>query len=117
VRDALPRRPLTTVRCVSVGAGRGDDLVHVLRHYEFSRQVRGRLVELDPANARALRRAVDEAGLDLEVLEGDAGDLAAHDGAVPADLVLLCGVLGNVSDEDAHTIIRSLPQLCATSAA
>jgi len=28
----------------------------------------------------------------------------------------LCGVLGNVSDADAHDIIRSMPQFCATGA-
>jgi hypothetical protein len=116
VRDALPRRPRTTFTVVSVCAGRGDDLVHVLRDYRFAHQVRGRLVELDPDNAQALRRAVHAAGLELEVLEGDAGDLAAYEGAVPADLVLLCGVLGNVSDEDAHTITRSLPRLCSAGA-
>jgi hypothetical protein len=73
-------------------------------------------VELDPDNAQALRHAVEAAGLRLEVLEGDAGDLGAYAGAVPADLVLLCGVLGNVSDEDAHDTVRSMPQLCSNGA-
>jgi hypothetical protein len=31
---------------------------------------------------------------------------------VPADLVLLCGVFGNISDADIHNTIGSLPQLC-----
>jgi hypothetical protein len=117
VRDALPRHPGTTFKVLGVCAGRGDDLVPELRHYEFAPQVRGRLVELDPDNADALRRAVHEAGLSLDVLESDAGDPAAYDGAVPADLVLLCGVLGNVSDEDAHHIVHSMPQFCSTGAA
>jgi hypothetical protein len=116
IRGALPLRPDTTFRVVSLCAGRGDDLVDVLRRYEFASHVRGRLVELDPDNAQALRHAVEAAGLGLEVVEGDAGDLAAYAGAVPADLVLLCGVLGNVSDEDAHNIVRSMPQFCATGA-
>jgi hypothetical protein len=116
VGNALPRRPRRDFRVVSMCAGRGDDLVHELRRYEFAGQVRGRLIELDPTNAEALRQAVRAAGLDLEVLEGDAGDLAAYDGAVPADLVLLCGVLGNVSDEDAYNIVRSMPQFCCTGA-
>ena len=116
VRDALAGRPPASFRVVSVCAGRGDDLVPVLRDHPLARQVRGRLVELDPDNAQALRQAVDAAGLDLEVVKGDAGDLAAYDGAVPADLVLLCGVLGNVSDEDARAIVRSMPQFCAGGA-
>ena len=116
VREALPQHPRAPFRVVSVCAGRGDDLVHELGHYEFAHQVRGRLVELDPSNAEALRQAVRAAGLDLEVLEGDAGDLAAYDGAVPADLVLLCGVLGNVSDDHARNIVRSMPQFCSAGA-
>ena len=116
VRDALPVRSAKPFRVVSICAGRGDDLVPVLRDHPLAGQVRGRLVELDPDNARALRHAVRAAGLGLEVLEGDAGDLGAYDGAVPADLVLLCGVLGNVSDADAHDIVSAMPQFCATGA-
>ena len=116
VREALPRRPRAPFRVVSVCAGRGDDLVPVLASYEFARQVRGRLVELDPDNAQALRQGVRAAGLDLEVLEADAGDLAAYEGADPADLVLLCGVLGNVSDDDARNTIGAMPQLCSAGA-
>jgi len=116
VRDALPRHPCTTFEVLGVCAGRGDDLVHELRDYEFAPQVRGRLVELDPDNARALSQAVHDAGLGLEVLEADAGDLDAYEGAVPADLVLLCGVLGNVSDEDAQNIVHSMPQFCSAGA-
>ena len=116
VRDALPAQPHGIFRIVSVCAGRGGDIVHVLRDHPLARQVRGRLVELDADNARALRQAVDAAGLDLEVLEADAGELACYEGAVPAVLVLLCGVLGNVSDEDAHDVVRSMPQLCAAGA-
>lgn len=116
VRDALPERPPGIFRVLSVCAGRGVDLVPVVQAYPYARHVRGRLVELDPDNAQALEQAVHDARLDLEVVEGDAGDLAAYEGAVPADLVLLCGVLGNVSDEDAHDIVRCLPQLCAAGA-
>jgi hypothetical protein len=116
VGEALSLRPHGAFSVVSLCAGRGDDLVHVLRHHKSAPRVRGRLVELAPDNAQALRQAVHAAGLALEVVEGDAGDLAAYEGAVPADLVLLCGVLGNVSDADAHDIIRSMPQFCATGA-
>jgi hypothetical protein len=35
---------------------------------------------------------------------------------VPADLLLLCGVLGNVSDEDAASTIAALPGLCTPAA-
>jgi hypothetical protein len=37
-------------------------------------------------------------------------------GAVPAGLVLACGVLGNIADADVQRLIRALPQLCAPGA-
>jgi uncharacterized protein (UPF0548 family) len=35
---------------------------------------------------------------------------------VPADLVLMAGVFGNVSDADVFRTIEALPQLCASGA-
>ena len=46
----------------------------------------------------------------------DAGDFAAYRSAVPADLVLLAGVLGNISDHDVAATIAALPRLCAHGA-
>lgn len=37
-----------------------------------------------------------------------------YGGAVPAGLVLLCGVLGNISDDDARTTVMAMPELCQT---
>lgn len=34
----------------------------------------------------------------IEVVHGDAGTTDAYTGAVPTDVVLLCGVLGNLTD-------------------
>jgi hypothetical protein len=75
--------------------------------------VRARLVELDPRNV-ALARAAAPAG--IEVVEGDASTTTAYDGAVPADLVLVCGVFGHGTDEDIRRIVDHLPMLCAKGA-
>ena len=37
---------------------------------------------------------------------GDASTTSAYRGAVPADLVLACGIFGNVSDEDIQRAAR-----------
>jgi hypothetical protein len=50
------------------------------------------------------------------VLTGDASTTSAYEGAVPADLLLVCGVFGNVPDEDIVRTIRTLPSLCAPRA-
>jgi hypothetical protein len=62
----------------------------------------------------AARAGVAAAGLSgITVTCADAGDFAAYRTAVPADLVLLAGVLGNISDEGVRATINALPRLCA----
>ena len=79
--------------------------------------MRGRLVELDPTNVERARERLRTAGNDrLEVVCTDAGRSDAYVDAVPADLVLVCGVFGNIVDADIETTIRSLPSLCAPGA-
>jgi hypothetical protein len=111
--DAVPG----DVRAISACAGQGRDLLGVLAARPDAGRVRARLVELDPRNVAAARRAADEHGLTgVEVVEGDAGLAAAYAGATPADLVLLCGVFGNVSEADIEGTIRAVPALCAPAA-
>ena len=103
-------------RLISMCAGDGRDLLGVLEASPDSR-VRARLVELDADLAACARERALRAGLDgVEVVNGDAGVTDAYAGAVPADLALVCGVLGNVPDEDAERTVRSLPRLCAEDA-
>lgn len=47
---------------------------------------------------------------------GDASITDAYRGAVPADLILLCGVFGNISNVDLANTINHLPQLSAPNA-
>jgi len=113
--DGNPGRPL---RVVSACAGDGRDLIEVLAaDPEAAARVAARLVELDPALAARAREAAAEHGLTgVEIVEADAGSTDAYAGAVPADLLLFCGVFGNVSDADVEGTIRVLPQLCAPGA-
>ena len=104
------------VRVVSACAGQGRDLLPVLAAAHRD-DVRARLVELDPANADAAERTVRDSGLaGVEVVRGDAGMTSAYAGAVPADLVLMCGVFGNVPDDDIRRTVSLLPTLCAPGA-
>jgi hypothetical protein len=112
LRGALPVRPRETVKVISLCAGRGDDLIGVLREYPHADLVRARLVELDPRNVDAMRRAAREAGAELDIVQGDAAEPSFYEDVAPADVVLLCGVLGNISDRDVQLTIMSLPQLC-----
>ena len=117
VRAALDRVPQGSVRAISVCAGQGHDLVGVLAEHHRREDVSARLVELDEHNVLLARHAAREAGLDgVEVLAGDASITDAYAGAVPADLILMCGVFGNITADDIANAIHHLPQLCAPAA-
>ena len=74
-------------------------------------------MELDPGLAENARRGLAELGIaGVDVVTGDAGELAAYRAAAPADLVLECGVFGNISDEDVERTVRASPALCAPGA-
>lgn len=110
--DAAPPGPL---RVISMCAGQGRDLIGVLSTHPRRCDVMARLVELDPRNAAAASQMVAEAGLPaVSVVVGDAGVTDAYAGMVPADLVLACGVFGNITDADIEHTIGCCTQLCAT---
>lgn len=112
LRRALPVRPRDPVKVISLCAGRGDDVIEVLRDYAHADMVRARMVELDPRNVAAMSESAAAAGLRIDIVQADAAEPGLYVGAVPADVVLLCGVLGNISDHDVRFTIGSLPQLC-----
>jgi hypothetical protein len=117
IRSFLDRAPAGPVRVVSMCAGEGRDLLGVLPTHPRRDDVRARLVELDEGNAAVARETVERAGLDqVEVVVGDASLTDAYVGAAPANLVLACGVFGNVVDDDIRRTIEVLPQLCAPRA-
>ncbi len=114
VRETLGHAPPGPLRAVSMCAGQGRDLIGVLASHPRGREVTARLVELDPRNAATARAAAADAGLpDVEVVIGDAGLTDAYAGLIPADLVLACGVFGNITDEDIERTVACCAQLCA----
>jgi hypothetical protein len=115
VRAAIDRLAPGPVRVISMCGGQGRDLFGALATHPRRGDVVGRLVELDERNAEAARVAAATAGMgNVEVRTGDAAVTDAYAGAVPADLVLACGIFGNLADEDVARTIAHLPQLCAT---
>ncbi|HEY5014385.1 MAG TPA: SAM-dependent methyltransferase [Acidimicrobiia bacterium] len=113
IADALDRAAPGPVRVVSMCAGEARDLLGVIDHHPRGADVVGRLVELDPELARRARAA---APARIEVTCADGSSTSAYEGAVPADLVLVCGVFGNIGDDDIVRTIRTVPSLCAPGA-
>jgi len=105
------------IQVISMCAGQGRDIIGAVRHHPRKPDVRARLVELDPANAAIARELADAADLPLvEVVTGDASVSDAYVGAAPAQVVLACGIFGNVSDQDIERCARWLPMLCESGA-
>ena len=112
--DAVPG----PVRLISDCAGDGRDVVVVLSHRPDAPRVRATLLELHPVVATRARQAAAAAGLaaTVEVRTTDAGVSDAYHDLVPAEVVLLVGIFGNVSDEDLQRAVAASRQLCASGA-
>lgn len=116
IRSVLDSSPEGPLRVVSLCAGQGHDLLEVLAEHPRRDDVRARLVELDRRNT-AIAEARAKGLPEVEVVTGDASVTDQYEGMVPAELVLLCGVFGNITDADIERTIGFCPQLCATGGA
>jgi hypothetical protein len=115
IQVALDQAAPGPLRVISMCAGQGRDLIGVLGEHPRRREVAARLVELDPRNAATARRLAAEAGLPLvEVVTGDAAQASVYADLAPVDLLLACGVFGNISEADVRRTIDCCAQLCAT---
>ena len=115
IRSVLDGSPAGPLRVVSLCAGQARDLLEVLAGHERRSDVRARLVELDAANAAQAAQTARAAGLSgVEVVTGDAALADHYRDLAPADLVLICGVFGNVTDEDIARTIDACAGLCRT---
>lgn len=105
VRSQL-RALLTTdpLRLVSLCSGDGRDTLPVIEGADVS----GVLVEIDPVLADRAR-ALAPPG--IEVRTADAGTTASYADVCPADVVLACGVFGNITDADIARTVATLPSL------
>lgn len=114
--DALDRHE-GSVQVLSLCSGDGRDLLDVLSKRPDAGRVNATLIEIHPGiAARAYERAL-AAGLEaLDIRVTDAGDSSSYEGAVPADIVLMVGIFGNVSHVDIERTVRATPELCKQGA-
>jgi hypothetical protein len=113
IRTVLHDSPSGPLRVVSLCAGQGRDLLGVLADHPRRDDVQARLVELDERNAVVARDAAK--GLTgVDVVTADAAYTDQYQDMVPADLVLVCGVFGNISAEDIRRTVGFCTQLCRT---
>jgi hypothetical protein len=116
IREALDRCAPGAIRVISLCAGDGRDLLGVLDTHPRAADVDAMLVELDPDLAERARSRAAQMSATIEVVTGDASSTSVYAGAVPADIVLACGIFGNVTDDDIRNTVERLPSLCAPDA-
>jgi hypothetical protein len=117
LRAELDRAPAGDIRLISLCAGQGRDVIGALSGHPRRGDVHARLVELDERNVAVARQGARAAGLaGVDVLQADAGITDACAGAVPAQIVVACGIFGNVLASDIQATVAALPGLCAPSA-
>jgi len=115
--EALDAQPPGPIRLLSMCAGEGRDVLGVLPDHPRRDDVDALLVELDPELARRAQARAAELGLgNVRVDNADAGQAAAYAGVVPADVLLVCGVFGNITDGDIARTIVELRTLAAPGA-
>jgi len=115
--DAVDRAPAGRVSLVSLCAGQGHDVIGVLPDHPRRRDVRAVLVESDDRNAGLARQAAAAQGLSqVEVRQADASLVAEFADALPADVLLLCGIFGNISAADIKRTVQAAPALCRAGA-
>ncbi len=117
LRAELDHAHAGDIRLISLCAGQGRDVIGVLVGHPRRDEVRARLIELDERNVAVARQAAQAAGLDsVEILQADAGTTDACVGAVPAHIVMVCGIFGNVTASDIRATVAALPSMCAPDA-
>lgn len=117
LRQALDELPTGPIRLISMVAGQAKDIEGVLGDHPRAGDVSGRIVEIDPRNTAIARRALAAvAGDRIEVVTGDAGKADAYRGATPAQILIVVGLLGNISQADVERTIKLLPGFAAPGA-
>lgn len=103
IREVLEGRT-ERARILSLCAGDGRDVLPVCAAVGGGHRVL--LVEMHAELAAAARRRARDLRLsDAHVMVADAGVPAVYRRCLPVDLLLLCGVFGNVSEDDVRRTI------------
>lgn len=115
--DAIDHAAADRVQLVSLCAGQGRDVLGTLARHPRCGEVRAVLVESDARNVALARKSAAGMGLSqVEVRHADASLVDGFADALPADVLLMCGIFGNVSDRDIQRTVQAAGTLCRNGA-
>jgi hypothetical protein len=103
---ALDEQQGARVNVLSVCAGQARELLGAVERFTRPGDVHAHLIELDPRNVEYAERALREEGVGgVRTTVGDAGLRSHYEGIAPPDILLLCGVFGNLTQPDIERTI------------
>lgn len=100
-----------TVHVTSICAGDGRDVLSVAGEWSAGQVASITLIELDPILAQRATQRARRLPVPVHVRQVDAGDCASYQDVPPADILLACGVFGNIPVDHAKQTIQFLPGL------
>ena len=111
----LDRSAPGEIRIISVCAGDGRDILRTLADHKRRADARAHLVELDPKLVADGRNACAALELlsNIDFMNEDATDPRSYRGAAPANVVMMCGMLGLVDLAELPNVVRAMQALCA----
>ncbi len=112
--ECLGRSPSGEIRIIGVCAGDGRDVLGTLADHKRRSDARARLVERDPDLVADGRNASEALGLSrhVEFVNGDATNPGCYRAAAPANIVMMCGMLGLVGHSELSNVVRAMQALC-----
>lgn len=111
----LDRSAPGEVRIISVCAGDGRDVLNTVADHRRRADARVRLVELDPDLVADGKNACQALGLSghVEFVNGDATEPDWYRAVAPANIVVMCGMLGLIGLAELPNVVRAMQGLCA----
>lgn len=116
LRAAFAEAPPGPVRLLSLCAGDGRDVAAAASAHPRRSELDAWFVESDPELAARASRRGREASASAHVICGDAGTTTTFEHVPRADVLLLCGIFGNIGDDDVRTTVDAVGMLCRTGA-
>jgi Methyltransferase domain len=104
--DAQAAEGRRTLRLLSLCAGDGRDTIPVLAARP-DLEVDTVLVELDATLAEVARTSAAAADVSVDVRTADAGSFESFRDRLMNDVLLLCGIFGNISDADVERCVQA----------
>jgi hypothetical protein len=107
-----------SLHLVSICAGDGRDVIGTFAAFDARQDVHATLIESHPALVTRGQAAVDQLGLAGRITFrcADATQSSTYVDMRPAQIIVLCGVFGNLKERDVQRLIAALPSLCARDA-